>query len=231
MESVILEKAPEKIARFNGMGLHYNLVANQICKKRFSGNTDPFGKLFLPYIIAGLLSFDMGRMMGNKPYEIKGDHFASRLNHKLQNLNPLLKPLMNTALTQIDLQEHRDAVMKSYNTLCAKGEGALHMDSKKSFRVGATKVLHFLNPRLFIIVDSNAARAFRLAHNVPFRNTTQPGYLAERYIDCMEYARGDILAYSLDKFKALEPGIPITRIYDKLTFVTGYDLRVVGWVK
>ena len=219
MENVILTNATQKIARFNDIGLHYNLVANQIYKKRFAGSTDALAKSFFPYIIAGLISFDMGRMMGAKPYE----GFASRLNHKLQNVSPLLKSLMNTTLTQINLQEYLDPISEAYNALSAKGNDALHMDSKKSFHVGATKILHFLNPKLFLMVDHYAARAFRLAHSVPFRNTTQPGYSAERYIKCMEYAQEDILAYGLEKFQALEPGIPITRIYDKLTFITGYD--------
>jgi hypothetical protein len=52
---------------------------------------------------------------------------------------------------------------------------------------------------------------------------TRPRYLAELYIKCMEHARTDILEYGLENFKALDkPGVPITRIYDKLTFVTGY---------
>lgn len=224
MQSEILTDATGKIAEFKRIGLHYNLVANQIYENRFAGSTDPFAESFLPYIVAGLIAFDMGRVMGGKPYEIKGGGFAWRLNRKFQNVSPLLKPLMNISLTQINLQEYSACIFEAYNALSAKRNGALHMDPEKSFPVGATKILHFLNPKLFIIVDRNAARAFRLAHNVPFKNTTQPGYSAERYIDCMEYARRDILAYGLDKFQALEPGIPITRIYDKLTFVTGYDL-------
>jgi len=224
LESVILGNATEKIKRFNYIGLHYNLVANQIYEKRFASGTDPFDRSLLPYIITGLLSFDIGRMMGDKPYEIEGNSFASRLSSKLQVLRPLLKPLINLALTQINLQEHRYVIIKSYNTLCAKGEGALHKKGW-AFHVGTTKILHFLNPRLFIIVDSNAARAFQLAHNVPFRNSTQPGYSANRYMECMECARRDILTHGLKQFQALELGTPITRIYDKLTFVTGSDLR------
>lgn len=224
MGSVISADAVEKIARYNEMGLHYNLVANQIYEKRFAGSADPFAESFLPYVIAGLISFDMGRMMGSEPYETRGDGFASRLNCKLHDVSPLLKPLMNTALTEINLQEYRARILEAYNALCTRGKGALHMDSEKSFHVGATKILHFLNPKLFIIVDHNAAMAFRLAHNMPFRNTTQPGYSAEKYIRCMEYVQADILAHGSDKFQALEPSIPITRIYDKLTFVTGYDL-------
>ena len=225
MESIIVTNANAKIARFNDIGLHYNLVANQIYEKRFTGSMEPFAKSFIPHIIAGLISFDMGRMMGYKPYEIKGDGFASRLNRKLQNVSLLLKPLMNSALNEVNLQEYHAPIIKAYEALSATGNGALHMDSRKAFHVGATKILHFLNPKLFIIVDKNAARAFRLGHNVPFRNMTQPGYSAERYIDCMQCARRDILAFGLDKFTALEPDIPITRIYDKLTFITGYDNR------
>lgn len=228
MGNVILECPVQKIKKFNEIGFHYNLVADQVHRKH-SALKSPFDESFLRYIIAGLISFDMGRggMMGDKPYEMKGDHFASRLSSKLKVLKPLLKPLMNATLTQISLQEHRDVIARSYNTLSVGredgGKDALHEKGKK-FHVGATKILHFLNPNLFIIVDSNAARAFQLAHNMPFRNTTQPGYSAEKYMRCMEYAQADILAYGLDKFKALEPDVPITRIYDKLTFVTGHDL-------
>jgi hypothetical protein len=175
MEKEILRDAADKIKKFDGMGLHYNLVADQIYDKRRS--TDPFDISFLPYIIAGLISFDMGRggMMGDKPYETEGNSFASRLCSKLQVLRPLLKPLINLDLAQINLEEHRNAIIEVYKTLSDKG--ALHMDPRKSFHVGATKILHFLNPRLFIIIDRNAARAFRATHNMPFRNTTQPGYL------------------------------------------------------
>ena len=139
------------------IGLHYNLVANQIDGKR-SILESPFHKSFLPYIIAGLISFNMGRggMMGDKPYEPEDNSFALRLSSKLQVLRPLLEPPINVALTQINLQEHRDVIIKSYNTLSAGGKGALH-ERGWGFHVGTTKILHFLNPRLFIIVDSNAA--------------------------------------------------------------------------
>ncbi len=185
LEGEILKDASVKIARFKSIGLHYNLVANQIYAKR--RGTDPFDESFLPYIIAGLISFDMTRkgIMGKQPYEF----FAARLRSKLQCLRPLLKPLMNLALTQTNLQERSDNIIKSYNALAAKGEGALHAKGKH-FPVGTTKILHFLNPRLFIIIDSNAARAFGL----PFRNG-QPEYSAELYIQCMEKAQEDIRGY------------------------------------
>jgi len=220
MSTLILENAGAKIARFNDEGLHYNLVANEIYKKR-NDEGDPFSESFLQYLIAGLIVFDLGRWMGSKRYAFEGGGFALRLNSKLHEIRQLLEPLMKLSLAQIDLQEHRDAIMRAYETLSAKGSGALHEDQTKSFHVGATKILHFLNPELFIIVDSNAARAFKISWDLPFRNTTQPGYSADRYLECMKRARIDISTYGLEQFRALEPNVPLTRIYDKLTFVTG----------
>ncbi len=220
MTSSILENAATKIARFNDEGLHYNLVADGIYKMH-GCMENPFNRSFLPYLIAGLIAFDIGRMMGTRKYAIEEGSFASRLNAKLQEIRPLLEPLMKTSLVQVDLQKHHDAIMTAYEVLSARGTGALHADSTKHFHVGAAKVLHFLNPGLFIIVDSNASRAFKQVHRVPYRNTTQPGYSADLYVKCMRLAQKDILAYGLEQFQALEPNTPITRIYDKLTFVTG----------
>ena len=220
MTSLIMDNAPAKISSFNRKGLHYNLVANAIYKecRRIE---NPFDKLFLPYIIAGLVSFDMGRMMGSQKYVLAGDAFASRLDSKLQQIRPLLEPLVNLDLTSIDLQKHGDRIQQAYAALSTNGPGALHEDSKKSFHVGATKILHFLIPELSIIVDSNAARAFHEAWELPFRKTAPQGFSAELYLECMKRAQRDINEYGSNSFRALEPNTPITRIYDKLTFVTG----------
>jgi len=128
---------------------------------------------------------------------------------------------MKLSLIKLDLQERSDAVMTVYRELSAKGTGALHANQAKHFHVGATKILHFLNPELFIIIDSNASRAFRTAWKLPFRGTTQPGYSAHLYLECMKLVQMDISTYGLERFRALEPGVPVTRIYDKLTFITG----------
>jgi hypothetical protein len=48
MENEILRDASAKIKEFDGMGLHYNLIAEQIYDKRRS--TDPFDESFLPYL-------------------------------------------------------------------------------------------------------------------------------------------------------------------------------------
>jgi len=225
----ILKYAKRKIAKFNRIGLHYNLVAKKVYRKRRS-RVGPFSQSFMQYIIAGLISFDIGRMMGKDEdkYKIEDNGFGSRLNPKLRAIKKTLTPLMDLRLTEIGLQQHNDAIVKAYNTLSANGKGALNANPKKHFYVGATKILHFLNPKLFIIVDSNAAEAFREAHNVEFGKGTQPGYSAKRYIECMECAQSDILKYNRahpEGFEALEWDTPITRIYDKLTFITGMDIK------
>lgn len=224
-ENEILKNAPQKTSRFNDMGLHYNLVAEQVDKKRLAGAGSPFDEPFLPYIVAGLISFDMGRWMGKEPYDLDDNGFAARLQRKLRQLEPMLEPLLRLGLPETDLEKHSHAIEEAYELLSEKGAEALHSTPASRFHVGATKILHFLNPNLFIIIDSNASRAFKCAHGVRFSNTTQPGYSAERYFECMQHAKHDIAAYGSRKFQALDPDTPITRIYDKLTFITGYDLR------
>ncbi len=221
---MITDNAEIKIACFNEAGLHYNVAAEVIYRKRYSNGIDTFSQEYLRHVIAGLISFDMGRMMGAGNQYDFNHGFAARLFLKLQQLRPVLEPLMNLHLAEINIDQEARNIMESYNVLSASGAGALHQNPEKCFHVGATKVLHFLNPQLFIIVDSNAARAFRLGHHVPFRNTTQPGYSAELYVTCLKCAQDDILAFDLARFQDLEPATPITRIYDKLTFMTGAGL-------
>jgi hypothetical protein len=222
--SIILENADKKINNFDDNGLHYNLVADAIYKK-LKELEDPFQRSYLQYIIAGLISFDIGRMMGKKSYSSEENGFASRLYSKLQDIKPLLEPLAKLTLPSIDLKEHGEAIRCAYQTLSDSGPNALNENQNNAFPVGATKILHFINPELFIIVDSNAARAFRKAWDVPFENSTQPGYSPDRYLECMEDAQKDIRNYGVEKFQNLARETPLARIYDKLTFITGSELK------
>jgi len=81
--------------------------------------------------------------------------------------------------------------------------------------------MHFINPELFIIIDSNSARALEIAHNIGYRNTTQPGYCDAKYIESLRHAQTDIIAFGINEFCLLEKEIPMARIYDKLAFTTG----------
>ena len=78
---MILWNAPEKMKRYNQLCVHYNLVADGVYKARASIN-DLFDTDYLPYIVAALISFDLGRMMGDSPekrYALQANGFAGNL--------------------------------------------------------------------------------------------------------------------------------------------------------
>jgi hypothetical protein len=219
---MILDNAPDKIRRYNQLCVHYNLVADAIYRIR--GECDNlFDASFLPFLIAALISFDLGRMMGEgaeRRYDPEKHGFAARLMEKMQAVRQNLNHLTNVRLSEINLGEEQENIVTAYRHLASRGNHSLNQRSHE-FHVGATKIMHFLNPELFVIIDSNAARAFRMAHNVYYRNTTQPGYTADKYIKCLRNAQTDINAFGTGEFCALENGTPMGRIYDKLSFTTG----------
>lgn len=222
MSDVITSDASEKIALFNKIGLHYNLAADAIYNFRQICN-DPLSKTYLHYIIAGLMAFDMARMMGKDQlgrYDINVNGFAARLNNKLNLIKPAISHLLHYHIKDLDLVKDGPVIAEIYDQLAEDGVNSLNCRGGR-FPVGASKVLHFLNPDAFIIIDSNAARAFRVSHNLSFRDSTQPGYTGAKYVKCLELAQADINSYGYKAFCELESGTPLCRIYDKLTFITG----------
>jgi len=213
---MITTDAVKKIARFNSIGLHYNLVADAVYDYRAQVG-DPFDPRYQPYIIAALVSFDMGRMMGANAthrYDKSDGSFASILETKLESLRPIIGHLADVRLPDLSPQSEADSIREAYDILSAPGEGSLNQRGSR-FHVGATKVLHFINPHAFIIVDSNAQRAFKVAHGIG------RGFSSERYIERLRCARQDVIDFGVEDFLALDRGVPLTRIYDKLTFMTG----------
>jgi len=217
-----------KLRRYNKYCVHYNLVADACYRKR-SELKDPFSESYFPYLVAALISFDMGRQMGKGTkckYDPAGNGFATRLKCKLNEIGDLLSPIINENILTIDLSKNAETIKKAYDEL-AQNQSDLH-SSSKSFHVGATKILHFLAPNLFPIVDSNAARVFRDEFHIGYKSTTQPGYCSERYFEVMERARNTIRSYGEDDFRALEPGTPIMRVLDKMVFAHagGWDEEI-----
>lgn len=76
------------------------------------------------------------------------------------------------------------------------------------------------------MLDHNAAMAFQKHHMIGFRRTTQPGYCAEKYLRCLEDAKEEIVQFGVERFRAVEPGSPVARLFDKIVFVVG-----AGWDK
>ena len=215
----ILDNAARSLNEYNSRCVHYNLIAQGVYQAR-ERIGDPLSLKFRPYIVAGLIGFDMRRTMGKKPYS--SDGFQGRLSKCLGSEQGNLAGLANMNLAPADLSGVRSEIKAAYERL-ASGCDA----SGKDFHAGATKVLHWLFPELFIILDRNAAAAFQKHYQIGFRQTTQPGYESKKYFKCLEEAQKEIVRFGVDSFRALEPGpppTPLARIFDKIAFVVGAHL-------
>jgi hypothetical protein len=223
--SRLFQDADVKIARYNQLCLHYNLVADAVYGE-WHRSRKPFAPGYRPYLVAALLSFDMGRMMGSGlvvKYDVAAGGFAARLDGKLARVSVYLDPLIDQGLFQVDIAAHSRGIVRAYNVLAADGERGLH-EQGKAFHVGATKILHFLNPELFTIVDANTARTLKAELGISYRSGTQPGYSGERYVGALSEIKKRIRGYGIERFRSLEPGTPTLRIFDKLAFVYGAGL-------
>jgi len=87
---MILERADTVVAEYNRVGRRYNRVVDAIYKARETSG--PFSAEYEPHIIAGLISFDMGRTMGaGDKYEFTGTGFRARLRAKMHIVRERLK--------------------------------------------------------------------------------------------------------------------------------------------
>jgi len=215
----ILDDAQTSLALYNRRCVHYNLVTDGVYRARREIG-DPLLPGFQPYLIAGLIGFDMRRTMGGGDlYSARKASFRSRLSSCLEDLAGDLRGLLDANLATTDLAGIRPAIENVY---CGLASGDL--GGEKHFDVGATKILHFLFPDLFIILDRNAANAFSRHHDVAFRRGTQPGYDAGKYLECLERARGEIIQFPAARFGSLESDTPVARIFDKIAFVVGEEV-------
>jgi len=191
--------------------------------KKLQQVDSPFGTEYQSYIVAALISFDMGRMMGQgleQKYDPSKNGFAAYLDIKMRKIQPYIEPLVTTDISIFEHDLHYENIVKGYNVLAYKDSESLNLKGGE-FHVGATKILHFINPNLFPIIDSNAAKTLNELYNLKYRKTTQPGYCGALYIQSMATIRKIIWNYGIEKFRDLEPGTPIMRIFDKLTFAYG----------
>ena len=217
---MILDRADIAIAEYNRGGLHYNLVADAIYRARET--MDPFSAEYEPYIVAGLIAFDMAPWMGaGDRYEANGTGFRARLRTKMRTVRERLKGVPLVCLRQIELASFDNEIKEAYDCLAAPGVGALHGVPVKRFHVGATKILHWVAPALFIILDRDVASAFSKHHAVKFAKSTRPGYTAEKYFSCLHHAQAEIEAYGYERFRRLEPATPLARLFDEVAFVAG----------
>ena len=216
---MLIENASQKISRYNQFCLHYNLVANAIYQE-LRRSRAPLSLAYEPFLVAALISFDMGRMMGEgiiQRYDTTANGFAARLHKKLREVESILAPFIHLDIFVGNMDELSSAIKDAYEKLSAGGQDGLH-EQGNEFHVGATKLLHFLNPEMFMIVDRNTARAIRDAFAVPYKNSTQPGYSGKYYVQSLNATKKMMVGYGAERFRSLEPGTPVMRIFDKIAF-------------
>jgi hypothetical protein len=99
----ILKNAKKKISYFNRIGIHYEAVYHFIIRKR-EQISELWNDEFIDAITAGLISFDMQRMMGKNKYLAGGDDsWASKLKNALQQHLSTIEGMREYALQSIDL--------------------------------------------------------------------------------------------------------------------------------
>lgn len=218
--SPIMDDAQAKIARFNEVSLHTNIVTAGIYQAR-ARIAQPFSAEYQQYIIAGLVVSDVQMMLGSSKYSLRGGAFGERLFLALWRAGGSIGGMMETTLVDVDLPDDDDPILRAYTMLSDRASD-LHAH-RDTFHLGATRILHFLNPELFVVVDRNSTAAYSMCAGVNYTDWDEPGYSAKNYVDCMRRAQRDIRSYGAARFRTLEPGTPLTRIYEKLTFITGAE--------
>jgi hypothetical protein len=208
---ILSECAVEVIGEYNRnprCAKRYNPAAEVIYKARRRFEGDPLAPEFEPYIISGLKSFDMGRTMTAD--------FPSRLRDSLQAIRkrPLIRKVGEFRLSSIDLPAYGRDIEAVYE--CLAQAGTLH--PKNQSHVAATKTLHWLFPDLFLMLDSKVAGTFRDALGVSFVKSKQPGYSAQKYVECLRLAQAEICSFGAERFRRLEAGTPEARIFDKIAW-------------
>jgi hypothetical protein len=207
------ERSNEAVDEYNRnprCAARYNPAAEVVYQARRRLG-DPLLPQFESDIITGLKAFDMGRTMG--------DGFPERLQRSLQTarMNPQIDRFHECRLSAVDLSEYSSGIEAVYE--CLARAGALH--PQKQSHVAATKILHWLFPDLFLMLDSRVAGTFRDYCGIEFRKSTQPGYSVEKYMQCLRLAQDDIRSFGPERFRLLEANTPEARIFDKIAWIAG----------
>ena len=146
--------------------------------------------------------------------------YNSKPDLKMKAIQPDIEPLFALSIGIENIEYVSPSIKKSYATLSNKGIDGMHSGGK-GIHAGATKILHLINPELFPIVDSNAAKTLRELFGLPYKNNIQPGYSVDLYLKSIVTIKEAVEKYDFREFQALETKTPIMRIFDKLTFTFG----------
>lgn len=214
---MLLTNVVERLQAYERDGMHYHLAAIGIYSARAEIG-DVLSAAYCPYIIAGLIAYDMARQLGTAPYR----QFAARLHQRLDILRPTLTPLLTSTLATVDIDASATAIADAYETLAATGSTGLHVTGNRHFYVGASKILHWLNPELFLILDGHIATAFHhhpdLHARVTIYRAGVPQYSSAVYLQCMRQAQREILLYGEEQLRRDGKDLPLANIVGNVAF-------------
>jgi hypothetical protein len=119
--------------------------------------------------------------------------FEDTLSERLGSLSSVLRELREEKLQTISLgsSQMTDYVKTLYDELAKSGPDSFDF-MKRRFDVGATKVMNFLLPELFIIVDSNVAEVLKKYYSLPYEDGALKGYSSEKYSRAMQVYKDEI---------------------------------------
>lgn len=226
---VILENAEEKIRCYNNQrsAKSYNIAYHNVLGARHRSvslvNEDgSVSEESLRVIVDGLKAFRMGRQIGGQMWGT----FLEKLREKLRKdeNREILKRLRTLRIESEEWKEHRDEIEKLYKELSTEGESSLHT-GKKRFDVGATKIMNFLFPELFVMLDRNVAKTLNQLGLIKIRRKGSTyEFSPEIYWQVMKICKMELEEYQKrhDDLQSLldmddEP-TALTRIFDKCTF-------------
>lgn len=227
---IILENAKEKIEYYNNLpsAKTYNDAYKEVLNAR-KGNSSlinedgSVSKESLEIIDYALRKFRMGRQIGRRKEGMFLEKLSNKLN--LDESKTILKKLRNLRIESNGWKDVKDDIQKLYNELSKGGSDSFDAKGKR-FGVGASKIMNFLFPELFVMVDSNVANTLNQFGYIKIPRKGYTYYFSfEFYWEIMEICRKELEEYqkrhgNLQRLLDMDDKpTTLTRIFDKCAFV------------
>ncbi len=225
---IIFENAAKKIRDFNNYpdrpheSYHRVLTARQRERSfvQQNGNVSDENLYLIDQALRSYFMMNRGNRMGTT------DEFVSKLANILRNneISGILAKLREVAIITSNLEQYKADAKKLYESL-SKSEHGLSAD-RTHFCVGATKVMHYLFPELFVMLDQNVGKA------VGYRPGQYNNF--ESYWDVMDICRKELKEWQeihndTDSLLQLDtPPTTLPRTFDKCASIMGICLKVIG---
>lgn len=222
----IFNNAHEKIKRYDAQtkGQQYNKAYRETLNARAGSRSlvDENGSVSeqsLCIIEHGLRIFEMNR------FGKMGDKFRAKLKNKLRrgDIIDALKKFRNLRIESPEWQKYKDDIKNLYNALSTGGKDGLSADEER-FDVGATKIMNFIFPELFVMVDRNVGQTLIGLKLIKIPRKGDTYYFCfEKYWEIMKICYAELKQYKkqgdISSLLELdEEPTTLTRIFDKCVF-------------